>query len=530
MTDDPFSALAELHADSSGSGPPQAQRLIDIAKEAADLFRTTDGEPYASAVTRGRREAWKLGSSNFQTWLTGRFYTETGKAPQPAAVSAAIGCLKAHAIHEGETHQVHVRVGREDGVVYLDLADETGSVVRIENGAWSVTRNSAVRFLRPKGLQPLPTPTRGGSVDDIRKFVNVDDEDTLRLIVAWTIAALNASGPYPALCVQGVQGSAKSTLTKLLRSLVDPSSVPLRRLPHDVRDFMISASNSQVLAFDNLSGMQPWASDVMCCLTTGGGLTTRSLYSDTDETLFHACRPVILNGIDAGVTRGDLLDRSVMVNLPAIRDHQRRDERSYWQDWERVRSGVLGALLDALAAALARADSVVLPGLPRMADFARLIVAAEPQLGWSEGSFMAAYAGNRVDAIDTGLEADPLALAIRTLVEQLDSSDSSDSSARAWSGTATQLLSKLGGQFGDERKPKRWPTTPESLGKGLNRVIPGLAEAGWAVVERTGKRTITIARPPGAPVPTVQPVGSDAIGDAGLPELTPLQLTHEVIA
>ena len=43
---------------------------------------------------------------------------------------------------------------------------------------------------------------------------------------------------------------------------------------------MIAARNSWCVAFDNLSGIAPWISDSLCRLATGGGFTTRELFSE----------------------------------------------------------------------------------------------------------------------------------------------------------------------------------------------------------------------------------------------------------
>ena len=72
-----------------------------------------------------------------------------------------------------------------------------------------------------------------------------------------------------------------------------------------------AASNGHVLAFDNVSGLPAWISDTLCRLAAGGGFAVRQLYTDQDEVLFDAARPVILNGIEDIVTRPDLADRAV---------------------------------------------------------------------------------------------------------------------------------------------------------------------------------------------------------------------------
>jgi hypothetical protein len=68
-------------------------------------------------------------------------------------------------------------------------------------------------------------------------------------------------------------------------------------------------------------------------------------WTDADEKIFAATRPILLNGID-------LLDRSLLLTLPTIPEEQRRDEEELFREFEAVRPRVLGALLYAVSAAL----------------------------------------------------------------------------------------------------------------------------------------------------------------------------------
>jgi len=77
------------------------------------------------------------------------------------------------------------------------------------------------------------------------------------------------------------------------------------------RDLVIAANNSHVLAFDNLSGLPHALSDAFCRLATGASFGLRQLYTDADEVLFQAARPILLNGIDDVIGRSDLADRAL---------------------------------------------------------------------------------------------------------------------------------------------------------------------------------------------------------------------------
>ena len=251
----------------------------------------------------------------FRRWIGKRYFEVTRSAPSAAAVGAALNVIEARAQFEGPARTVHVRVAGTGDRIYLDLADEAWRCVEIEATGWRIIQSPPVRFRRSAGMLPLPLPVTGGSVDALRGFVNVRVELDFILVIAWLLAAVRDKGPYPLLVLAGEQGSAKTTLAGMLRALVDPNVAPLRALPRDDRDLFIAASNGHLLAFDNVSGLPYWLSDTLCRLATGGGFATRQLYTDTDEVLFDAARPIVLNGIEDMVSRPDLADRAIFLSL-----------------------------------------------------------------------------------------------------------------------------------------------------------------------------------------------------------------------
>jgi len=87
------------------------------------------------------------------------------------------------------------------------------------------------------------------------------------------------------------------------------SAAPVRSLSREERELMIAANNGYLLAFDNLSGLPVWLSDALCRLASGGSFAVRQLYTDDEEVLFEAARPILLNGIEEVISRPDLGDR-----------------------------------------------------------------------------------------------------------------------------------------------------------------------------------------------------------------------------
>jgi hypothetical protein len=295
------------------------------------------------------------------------------------------------------------------------------------------------------------------------------------------------SGPHPVLVVNGEQGSAKTTLVRIIRSLVDPNFADCRSKPHDVRDLMIAARNGWIIALDNLSSIPAWLSDALCCLSTGGAFGTRELYTNDDEILFAAQCPVIINGISELATRGDLLDRSIITILAAIPKDKRRAEKQFWAEFEQVKPKILGGLLNVVSSAMAKVESVHLEALPRMADFAEFATAAEGEMGWPSASFMEAYDDNRDNANEAALEASPVTDAIQSLL----------GSNPAVEETATELLVKLGGEVSNKTSElKVWPKSAQSLSAALRRLAPNLRAIGIEVDFKrvSGRRTISIQK------------------------------------
>jgi hypothetical protein len=467
-------ALEKEAATGTGNRVSQADKLV-LLTLGMEFFHSPGADPaaYASFVSGGHRETWPVNSAGFKEFLAKLYYSEHEKAPSAAACADAVAVLSGRSKFAGPAYPVAVRVAEHERAIYLDLCDPDWRAVEVTAAGWQIVTDPPVRFIRRRGMLPLPLPERGSSVDGLRPLVNLPDDDAWRLFVAWLVAALRPGRPFPVLAVNGEQGSAKSTLCRMARALIDPNAAPLRRPPRDDRDLMIAANNGWIVAYDNLSGIAPALSDALCALATGGGFGTRELYTDDEEKLFDATRPILLNGIEDVATRADLLDRAICLTLPAIPDTARRDESALWADFERDRPRVLGALLDAAAAALRDLPSTRLTGLPRMADFALWVTAAEIALPWEPGAFLAAYTGNRGAANELALESSIIGRPILSLA----------GNGGAWEGTAGELLEALEAGHADEktRKRKDWPAGPRRLSGELRRLAPNLRRAGVEV-------------------------------------------------
>jgi len=471
----------------------QAEVIVRLGTEAR-LFHTPEGEAFAEVHTGSRREVLILRSKSFRRWLMKVAYRELGKPPGAQALQDAIGVLEAQAQFDSPEAQLFVRVAEHENRTYIDLCNANGEVVEISIEGWRVLVDPPIHFRRTRGMQPLPRPVLGGSITQLRKFLNVGDDHNWILCVSWLMAACRARGPYPILILRGEQGSAKSTMARILRMLIDPSVSMLRTTPRDERDLFITATNAWVVAYDNISRLPPWLSDALCRLANGGGFATRELYTDAEEVFLDATRPVMLNGIEHLAERADLVDRALILDLPAIEEFGRKEEDELYAELAGELPKISGALFTALSGTLALLPQTKLHRKPRMADFARWATAAEEPLGFANGAFMTAYCGNRAEAVCETLESDPVGTAIIAMMDKRF-----EDQETIWEGISKDLQHELE-QFVDEgtKRAPEWPKTPRGLGGRLRRLATFLRESGILITfprkGGKGRRLLAIQR------------------------------------
>lgn len=486
-------SLAEAEAEETSDKPSVSSQLLEMVADAGvAAFCDRDGIAYATVAVGDHQETHTINGRAFKQWLRRLYYKNTGRPLAANPLTDVCGVLDAYAQFDGEQRDVFVRVAELDGTIYVDLCNRDWEVVAVTEHGWEITKSAPVTFRRARSMHPLPRPVPGGNVEQLRHFVNCSDEDWPALL-GCLISYFRPNGPFPVLSFLGEQGSAKSTSAKVLRRLIDPNGSPLRSSPSDDRDLMIAAKNSWLFTLDNMSSIPDWLSDALCRLATGGGFATRELYSNDEEAVFAASRPVIITGIGDVVGRSDLLDRSVLCYAPRIPEERRRSERELWREFEEACPLILGALLDGVSVGLRRHRSIRLEAPPRLADFAIWATACEPGLGLLPGAFMRSFQRSHESSIEVALESNPIAQPIRDLVEKHGGS---------LSLTATQLLAELNEALLGKGPPSGWPRSARALSMLVRRAAPDLRALGYALdFERASKdqdraRLIVIRRGP----------------------------------
>lgn len=467
------------------------QQLIDQSVNDA-LFKDAESKTYALVQRDTHREFHLIRSRNYRALILSRFFVEHQAVPPSQPIEETLSFLDGKALADGKICDPTVRIGKRNDAIFIDIGDDQHRAIEISKSGYCVVPHPEALFIRRQGMLSLPLPSTvqpddiAGTLSSFRRLTGIADDSAWLLVLSWLVAAFRDRGPYPILLIIAEQGSGKSTLSRMLRGLIDPNIAAIRSAPRGERDLVIAAKNSHLIAIDNQSSLSDELSDALCRLSTGGGLSTRKLYADDEEALFDVQRPILMNGISDFATRGDFLDRAILLSLRTIPETERRTEQDIMNDFEKLRPQLLSILCLAVSAALSRKDSLKFDSLPRLADFALFAMAAEEALGFTAGAFVAAYDENARSITALALESSPLAQAVFKWME----------SASSWEGPPAELLKKLNSIVdADTQRLNLWPKTAQTLSTQMRRISPPLRKLGIEVTFRRGhERLISLNR------------------------------------
>ena len=345
-TDKGWRDLPELHGrddkdgnDSEKDTRSNEEKLLELLAD-TEVFKIASETPYV----RFKREEVlidaRVSSALFQDWMGYIYFEQYGKGPSDIALKKVTAHLTAKARFDGEAVSVYKRVARVDHEIHIDLGRDDRKTVKITSDhPWEIVSYDKVRFERFQTTGQLPDPVSGGRIELLRPFVNVANEHEWQLLVYWMLMVLGGKGPFPTLMINGPQGSAKSTLCRILRRLLDPTGTSgVQTIPDDLRNLFVTIDNSYLVVFDNVSHLTKRISDALCQIATNADFRMRELYTNNREYVVTGTYPLCLNGIEDFVNRPDLRERSVFIELKPIDAKHRRDEEKFASSAEFVGS------------------------------------------------------------------------------------------------------------------------------------------------------------------------------------------------
>ena len=442
----------------------QADRLIGYALEDVQgLFMDQHGAPHALIAG----EPVPL-TSRCYSWLRRLMWDEEGRSVSGEYLKMAAGTLSAHAEFSDESRELYTRAAWHEGILYYELRPD--KVVRVSRGGWTFEANPPVLFRRYVNLKALPDPEAGGSLGVLDGLVNLKSERDRRLFKAYLVTLPLEHVGRPIFNASGAMGSGKTTIGRVVKRTWDPTAPETVRF--DPRDFLQKAMHAYIVMLDNQNTIPEWAADTLCRLVSGEADSKRRLYTDDEDVIIELRRTVILNGINVPTDRGDVLDRSLVVELERIPDGERKTEEELWERFEAEHPKLLGALFDTLSKAIALKPSLKLSRRPRLADWGEYAAAVYEVMGWGAETFLKDWDEVVKVQNQATLDGSPVAQAIIKFMEDKDE----------YIATSSEMHSKLkvvATQLGvDVDRDKAWPKSARWLWRRIKEVLPLLVAVG----------------------------------------------------
>lgn len=504
----------ELEKKGGRGGNTQADKLVEAIfnDPSITLFHDQLNIAYAAFSPGAHKEILPVSSSAFKHWLAKSFYDSNKKTLTSNALTTALQAIAGRACFDGEEIKLHARAAMIDGSVWYDLSDKEWRTVKITAEGWSVVGSPPTMFKRQQHQAAQITPASGGDVRDLLRFVNITEESQQMLFLVLLVSYFIPGFPHPIAYVYGPQGSAKSTLSKVVRKLVDPSRMEVLSLPKKEEELVQVLSHHYMLFFDNVGTVPDSIGDLLCRAVTGSGFSKRQLYTDDEDIIYTIQANIGINGINLSSSKPDLLERSMLCELRRVEKVGRRQERELWEEFERKQPELLGAVFDTIAKALALRPTIKVASLPRMADFALWGCAIAEAMGFTKEAFLEAYFGSIDSQNDEVLGEHVETELLRDFMEDKEE----------WSGTPSKLLECFraiakNSSIAESDLPKR----ANVLSRNLNTLKTNLEERGLKIIKNKGtKRTITIRKIPSNIVETDDTVPSVAAEQAGKDDTT----------
>lgn len=475
MDDQTKSDLASILVDKELSKVPgqktDSAKIITLIKQhGIEIFLNQFQEPYITSL-ESNFIAQPIKSNKTKQLIGKLFWDRYKKPPSNKAIDEAINTLGGLALYENsKIKHVYNRIGRIKNEIYYDIGDNQ-NVVKITGAGWSIEQNCPLIFRRFGHQDKQVLPEKGGNLKTIIDSVNISDKNNQILLLTHIVTCFVPNIPRSALALSGPPGSAKSTLLKMMRLLIDPSKTPLVTHNPDFKELIQTASHQYVVFLDNLSRLPEKLSDTLCRFVTGDSFSKRELYTVDSDVLYAFRRAIGVCGVNLVATKSDLLSRSLIITLDLIDRNQRKEEGAVLNKFKKDRPKILGAVFDCLSYCLKNVPNLKLHSLPRMADHYKYSAAAAQFLGYTIEQLETASKNNNANQNEEALGASAVAQVVLEFMEELDS----------WDGTSSKLYSELEDIVEKLKLKKSFPKSPNWLIRRIKEVEINLLDSGIKV-------------------------------------------------
>lgn len=244
-----------------------SEMYLEFVLSKINLFHNELEECFAITEDDDHKEVYSLDSSKFKKYISMIVFNEFGRTISNEQLSTLISTLMGISLFNSEEKTIHLRSAIIDNTIYYDLTNNKWQVIKINANGWEIINSECVLFRREKHHMPQVTPVKIGNIDLLWKYINIPDEEKL-LFVSCICSMYIANIPRPVLILHGEKGASKTTTSKIIRELVDPSVLGTLNIPNNEEVFAQILSKHYLATFDNLDIISNRVSDMLCRAVT----------------------------------------------------------------------------------------------------------------------------------------------------------------------------------------------------------------------------------------------------------------------
>lgn len=359
-----------------------------------------------------------------------------------------------------------------DGNNYLyDLNQDDGVVVAINDKDLMIGITDEVYFKRGTDYKAQVEPDLECNGDELIKYVqkhfNIETDNESLLFTLYLVSCFVPNVNCPILTLFGEKGAGKSTFLRKVREIVSPCSADLTGMPRTIDDLALRLAGTYYTCIDNCSSIRRDFSDLLARSCTGGSVTKRKLYSDSDETLINIRSHVAINSVSMVTKESDLLDRSLILHLSRVNSGEIKTEESIWRSFRDDLPKILGSIFNILSIVIFDNEPIATTKLVRLADWHVLCLKIGRYLDISEDIVNEVIWNNQHTVNEITLDEDVISYTLISMIKK----------EKNYTASMSQLLKDLKAEARRLAISEQlFPKTPNHLSIKLKKVKSNLEQ------------------------------------------------------
>lgn len=359
----------------------------------------------------------------------------------------------------------------KDDLIEYALYNKKNEFVQITREGFCVVDKSVHKFVQQgtNASQSYPEPTKKNLFHLLGAYISAT-KDMLILFVVWLVQSF-CEGDHSALLIMADAGCGKSTLTKIVRKILDPSKLGANMMNNKIENLLTTLTNAYVVAFDNATELSKAESDILCVAITGGTYAKRDAYTTNELAVYDLHNTIIINGINVVPTESDFAQRCICLQLQRIAEDDRTTESELEARFEKDLPQILGGIFEALSKAMKIVKGINPTRKPRMLDSYVDMLAIAEALGVSEKTFEKIYFAN-IELLDKLRANTDLVFAVQEYMNK-------HVAGRSFEGTVSEVYARIRSHYSGNKFAL--PNSAAHFSQKLKSEYASLLAAGYVV-------------------------------------------------